>query len=476
MNITGRCAARTSKVVVALLVLLPMPALGRAAAPATAADQPGPAPVEAAAGAPLEQTSDERLETAEQRLGQLEQVQVQQRPRISFSGFVDVGMFVTQGDGTGFVQDVGPASARHFPAYVDRYAWVFLGDLLSTPVNTRGEPADLGNPPGVKRADTIANRGAPSFIANEVNLRLRAVVAEGAVAVASVSFIPRSGRDFSSGDGFEVELAHLEWMLGSTRRTSLFAGKIDPVIGIEYRERKSDRRFGITPSLIARYTSGTPVGVKIRSKLGQSERLIVAAAITNGSSGIEGFHFHDEIDSNAGKTGSARLAVVPPLPIELELGASGEYGSQDRALESEDALWFVGLDLQARLGPVRLKAEWLHGRGEGERDQVYPEPHRPWGLRLRSGGYAELDFHLPRRLGALLRLEHRDALVRLGNPAAPGGAERLYVTRSWRMTVGARWAISERMVLKAEYLRNGEYGGVPGIRNDVATSSLVMSY
>ena len=39
-------------------------------------------------------------------------------------------------------------------------------------------------------------------------------------------------------------------------------------MGIEYRERKASQRFGITPTLIARYTTGTPLGLKVRSKLG----------------------------------------------------------------------------------------------------------------------------------------------------------------------------------------------------------------
>jgi len=37
--------------------------------------------------------------------------------------------------------------------------------------------------------------------------------------------------------------------------------------------------------------------------------------------------------------------------------------------------------------------------------------------------------------------------------------------------VATRWA-----TLKAEYLYNGEYGAVPHVRNNVATSSLVLSY
>jgi hypothetical protein len=459
---------------------LSLPALGLAtvlAARSAAADEPLPP---AAPPAPEDAASDgnppaERLQTVEDRLGLLERVVVERQPRLTLSGFIDVGFFAVGGDGTGFVRDSGPTQARYLPQYADRFAWVFLGDLLSTPINTRGEPADLGNPPGVNRFDSIASHGAPGFIANEVNLRLKAAVTDSALATASVSFAPRSGQDFRSGDAFEVELAELEWMLGSARKTSLFVGKMDPVIGIEYRERKSDRRFGITPSLIARYTTGTPVGAKLRTKL-LDDHVVIAAAVTNGSSGIEGFYFHDEIDSNAGKTGSMRLALALHAPFELELGASGEYGPQDRALDSRDALWFVGFDLRARLGPALLKAEWLHGEGTGERGRVYDDPHRPWGLQLRSGGYAEVDAELGHGLGALARIEHRDARVWLGNPEGLGGGDRLYFTKAWRLTLGARWAVSERMIWKVELLKNGEYGAVPDIRNDVFTSSLVLIF
>jgi hypothetical protein len=56
---------------------------------------------------------------------------------------------------------------------------------------------------------------------------------------------------------FDVDIAQVEWMPTESQRTSIFAGKIESVLGIEYRDRKADRRFGITPSLIARYTTGT---------------------------------------------------------------------------------------------------------------------------------------------------------------------------------------------------------------------------
>ena len=75
-----------------------------------------------------------------------------------------------------------------------------------------------------------------------------------------------------------------------------------------------------------------------------------------------------------------------------------------------------------------------------------------------------------------VRGEFRDALVWLGNPKAAEGADRMYVTRSWRATVGVRAVLTDRITIKAEYLRNGEYGGIPAIDNDVFSSSLVMIF
>ena len=81
-------------------------------------------------------------------------------------------------------------------------------------------------------------------------------------------------------------------------------------------------------------------------------------------------------------------------------------------------------------------------------------------------------------VGVYGRGELRDALVWLGNPdnLTGIGADRLYITQSWRATAGARAVINEHIVLKAEYLHNGEYGRVPQIANDVFTSSLVLIY
>jgi hypothetical protein len=353
---------------------------------------------------------------------------------------------------------------------------VFLGDILSPAINSRGEPADLGNPPGVDRLDLIDSNGAPGFIVNEVNLTLNGAFASTILGVVSLDFMPRTGTNFRLGDAFEVDLAALEWRIGSAQRTSVFLGKFDSVIGIEYRSRKSNQRFGITPSLIARYTTGTPVGLKVRSRFGPGDLLTVAGAVTNGSSVIEPFHFYDETDSNAGKTVSGRVSIKPPLPFLLELGVSGLYGAQDRALDSRHPIWFAGADLQVSLPRLWLAAEFLRGSSDGEVGPAVDLTHRVYGLRLNNGGYVQLVGAVWRFVGVLVRAELRDAFVWLGDPMLPGGAERLYVTKSWRLTGGLRFVISERVVAKIEYLHNGEYGGVPPIPNDVLTSSVVMSY
>ena len=400
------------------------------------------------------------LDTAafEQRLAQSEALVRNNQPTVQVGGYVDFGYFVPQGNGSGYVEDFGHVN---FPQYAGQFGWVFLGDILAPAVNTRGEVADLGPAPGVTRYDSVNSRGAPSFILNEVNVVLRSALTPTALVSASVNFTPRTGSDFALGDSFDVDIAQVEWLPTDSQRTSIFAGKMEPVFGIEYRDRKADKRFGITPSLMSRYTMGTALGLKLRTKFGTNDWLVIAIALTNGSNTTEQFHFYDEIDSNRGKTGSARLAIR--LPLSLEIGASGSAGPQDRSTDTAHWMWFYGFDLLGHWGPVDLKGQWMTGHADGEPSQgVY-------GLDLNQGGYLELDAMLTSSFGMLGRGEYRDAFVWLGD-------QRAYITKSWRATVGLRWVVTTRAVLKAEYLKNGEYDGIPKIANDIFTSSLVMSF
>jgi hypothetical protein len=482
---------RTTFLILALAAAAsPARAFAQAVPPPPAAVEPIPAPAPGEeepeeAGEeppPAEPTVDEEeIAALKRQVQDLHQVMAGRTPSVTISGYGDVGFFVPQGTGVGYIQDVGPQDARYFPQYYGRYAWVFLGDILAPAINTRGEPADLGNPPGVVRQDLVQSHGAPGFIVNEVNLRLDAALADNVIGITSVNFRPRTGVNFSFGDAFDVDLVYLEWLVGRSRKTSVFVGKIEGVLGIEYRERKSNQRFGITPSLIARYTTGTPLGIKVRSTLGTNDWLILAGALTNGSSVIEPFFFYDETDSNAGKTVSGRAAVTHPFRVagdvlRVEVGASGSYGAQDRALDSRYPMWFAGADLQASWRWWQLRGEFLRGSADGEHGPPVDLNHRVYGLRLNNGGYLELTNMLTSMFGGIVRVGLRDAYVWLGDPTLPQGGDRLYITKSWRLTVGARVVVNDHIVVKAEALFNEEYGGVPQIPNDVFTTSLVMSY
>ena len=445
----------------------PVPAAPAAAPDSTASDEDAPNLVLP------DDTHDEghedpiaKISELETRLDQMQALVANRQPRLIVGGYIDLGFFATEGNGSGIIRDQGNV---YFPQYAGKYGWVFLGDILATPINTRGEPADLGDATGaVPRDDSIHSGGAPGFIVNEINMKLTYGLGQSAVATASLNFTPRTGSNFSLGDVFDADIAQLEWMPTRSQKTSIFVGKFDSVLGIEYRERKSDQRYGITPSLIARYTTGTAIGVKVRSKFGPDDLLVLAGAVTNGSFTTEQFFFYNETDTNLGKTVSGRLSLHPPFPLDMELGTSGSYGPQDRSPNDVGKMWFWGVDYQLHLRRADLRAEYLRGASPG--DAVNPV----YGLQLHGGGYVELVAYLQAHLGVIGRIEYRDAFIWLGDPNAPGGADRAYLTKGWRATGGVHANFTDRIILKLEYLHNGEYGGVPQIKDDVFTSSLVL--
>src|SRR5690606_41448528 len=72
-------------------------------------------------------------------------------------------------------------------------------------------------------------------------------------------------------------------------------------------------------------------------------------------------------------------------------------------------------------------------------------------------------------ISLIARADLRDAVVQ-------EGTERLYITKNWRGTGGVRLVLNPRAVVKAEYSHTGSYGGLPGIPDDVVTTSAVMSF
>jgi hypothetical protein len=401
-----------------------------------------------------------RIDELEARLESAERVRRARFP-VKITGYGDLGFFATspQGDGSGFRRDAGHTL---FPEH-SQIAWVFWGDLLATMVNSRGDVADLGEAPGVDRFDSVNAENNPSFLVNELSIGINAGLGERALFTSSVNFTPRTGTDFRLGDSFDVDVAQLEWLPFAAGHTSVFVGKVDSVIGIEYKTRKAPQRFGITPTLLARYTTGPAVGLKARSKL-LNDRLIVAASITNGSFGTEQFHFHGEIDSNAFKTVSGRVAVRLPIAGgTFEAGPSGQWGTQDGAPDGADAMWTAGVDAEFETSRFGVRAQWLRAKAPGDAvSQMY-------SLDLKNGGYLEANVLLTPIIGLLGRAEFRDAVVQQT-------MERLYITKNWRATAGVRLIFNPNAILKAEYSHNGEYGGLPSIPDDVVTTSAVMAF
>ena len=452
----------------ALLVagLLSVSSVARAADEPEAPSLPSAAAPEEAPPA-REELLEQQITELKDRIRQNEENQRGAKPRLTVHGYADLGFFVPNGNGgVGWVRDPGNSQMPEYKGY----AWTFLGDILATTVNTRGEAADLGDSPGIDRFDSIHSKGAPGFLVNEVNLRLGYALTDAAILRTSVNFMPRTGVDFSIGDFMELDLAELEYVLTRDGNTSVFVGKSLPTFGIEYKDRKSDQRFGITPSLVHRYTAGSQLGIKIRSKL-LDEWLVLAGSVTNGSSVTEQFSFSKEIDSNTGKTLNGRVAISAPIGSlakaiagdRFEVGASGEWGPQDWAADNTGAMWFAGVDVQYLGSGFNIKAQGMRGGSPGR------PVDRSWGLKLNKSGYVELNWQMLARLGFVLRAEARDALVTLGT-------ERAYVTKSTRFTGGVRLVFTDNIVLKAEYLNNREYGGIREFKNDVFTSSLVLAY
>jgi hypothetical protein len=378
--------------------------------------------------------------------------------RLRLTGYVDAGFFATQGDGTAYARDAGKLL---YPEYQGVVPWLFLGDPWGNPINAQGESADLGlDRTNVPRFDPIQSRGRPSFLVNMVNLGLAASIGQQFFFETSIGFEPRQGHLGSSGDQFDVDLAYLEWVPFKTLDVHVFAGKFESTFGIEYRNRKAPDRFGVTPSLISRYTVGTLTGLKVRGSF-FDERVTLNLAVSNGGTMTEQFaHFFNEVDLNGGKTLSGRVSFLLPLPITAEIGASGEIGAQDGQPSNTTMQWLAGADLRVTVGDATLKAEILRGHADGGGVDEAARLHV-------TGWYGELQYQLLPWLGLLGRVDRRKAdLLAFPN---------LYLTDLLRFTGGLRFDVSWNVIAKVEYLHLVEVTG-PELADDVFTSSILFKF
>ena len=379
--------------------------------------------------------------------------------RLRFLGYLDVGAFDAQGDGVAYARDVG---AAHYPEFAD-VPWVFTGDPWANTVNSQGDSADLGlDRTTIPRFDPMRSAGRPSFAVNRMNVGLLGTLSEDLLFETSLNFEPRRGDLGSSGDQIDVDLAYAEWM--PLPDLHVFVGKFESTFGIEYRRRKAPDRFGITPSLISRYTMGTPTGVKVRSEL-LNKRLNLNVGLTNGAMTTEKFtHFFDELDRNAGKTGSGRVGFAPFEWIEI--GASGLYGSQDVQVSDDETFTQFGADLRVVVRDVEVRAEWLRAEAGGDlRDDAGFLRTAPW-LRA-EGWYVEAAWQALPWMGVVARGDFRHAFL-FADP-------NMYVSDTGRATAGLRFDPTPNLIAKVEYLHVMELDG-PELDDDILTTSFIFRF
>jgi hypothetical protein len=158
--------------VVVALLLVPV---------AAHAEDPPAEQTEAPTEEPTNEELAEQIEELEQRQNELERAKrssVAMRREIDdlkflrrfINVYVDVGAFAVGGDGSGIRSDIGHV---YYPQYMGKVPgqWVFMGDPLSTAINSLGEPSDTSNSREVP-IDTVDSEGHPSLLVNAIGLSI----------------------------------------------------------------------------------------------------------------------------------------------------------------------------------------------------------------------------------------------------------------------------------------------------------------
>jgi len=434
---------------------------------------------------------DERLDRLEARTEALEQENTELRKKLErtsetqgalakrvdglmpltgrIGGYLDTGAFWVMGNGSGIRSDIG---YQYFPEYegVVPASWVFMGDPLSTAINSRGEVADTGESRAVT-FDPVNNGGHFSFAVNALNVALFAGLGRYATVEGLIDFMPRNRvvanpDEINLGDYVDVKLAYAGFVIPAQRfDLSIEVGKFNPVFGYEYRIQESPDRINVTPSLACRYTCGRAVGLKTRWKFLPRRALVFNFSLTNGSSFWEGFGFANEVDLNHFKTVAGRLSYLIPIGAGLDVGASGMYGAQD--LQADDGVqqWQYGFDAHLEVVGLEVTGEFVMGNVAGVTELGSAECGAAPCLNYKTAyglvGYRVLNWMMP-----FARVDWRDA-VHLQ------GGSFVYNSNVVRFTPGFRFEVGEHVIIKLEYSVNRELGQIPQIPNDVFTSSLV---
>jgi hypothetical protein len=388
---------------------------------------------------------------------------------LSIDGYIDVGFAKAQGDGTSFAPSEPGDQSVPADYGVDTFAPAVnsRGDVASTNSNGRFVNGFLPRSVGIG--------GNASFLLNTLDVDLKYAPASAPLMVFSrLQFLPRF-----TGSGDETRV-YVEQAFGrlvpfDSQELALAAGKFDSVFGIEYLDNQANIRTGVTPSLVARYTTGQSIGAKLFYRI-QIQPLQSAVSLnvsaTNSGNFVESLQPPDA--SLTGEpVGAGRLGYELNTPtIQVKLGTSGLIGPRnDQAYQAAHQKAY-GFDARVAVAGVYLNAEYVHvDEGEGG-----PKTTSLGNFPISStfnarGGYVQLAYALPFAVGALHKLTVYGRYDR--RHAWFEGFAPITVDR---FTGGVRLDLWEAIILKAEYLDNRELAGAPTVANNVFTSSLVYSW
>jgi hypothetical protein len=390
-------------------------------------------------------------------------------PPLVFMGYLDVGFADAEGNGTSY-----PRIDTRLPAD-------YGVDTFAPAVNSRGDVAST-DAEGLfvngflPRSAGIGGR--PSFLLNTVNFDVRYQAPSAPImAFSRMQLLPRFG---GPGKGNQTTVL-LEQAFGritpiSGKEFFLSAGKFDSVFGIEYLENQANYRTGVTPSLLARYTTGTSLGVKafFRQQIAPLWSAVsINASATNSGSFVEVLQPPD-----ASLTGtpvlSARLGYELNLRrVQVKLGASGLVGPRNDQRDRDAQQRMFGFDARLYLAGLSLSGEYVDVDEElGAAGKETGLGTFPVSSDFRARGFwAQAAYLWQAGLGALTgatiyaRYERRRAEFE--------GFRAIAVAR---VTAGLRVDLWEALALKTEVLFNEERAGAPQVDNDVLTSSVVYSW
>jgi len=390
-------------------------------------------------------------------------------PAWAWSGYVDVGFANAEGNGTSFSPDDTRLPADYG---VDPFATAVnsRGDVASTDAGGRFTNGFLPYSMGIG--------GRPSAFINTVSFDLLYAPRSTPVSVFSrVQLLPRFSRQTGSETRLFLEQAFGKVSPFSTVELSLSVGRFDSVFGIEYLENQANLRTGITPSLVARYTTGTGLGAKAFYRLQIAplwSALSLNVAATNGGTFVAALQ-PQEISLTGRPVGSGRLGYELNTPVlQLKLGGSGLYGPRNDQGDPKTLQKAFGADARLYLLGLSLAGEYVHvdeERGPGNDKSTGAGAQTGASAFHVRGFYVWAAYELPLQAGFLHRVtiygryDHRHAWF-----------EGFLPVTVQRWTGGLRLDLWETLALKGEYLRNLEGGGAPPVPNDVIAASAVFSF